>query len=44
MYAVQIDIIADNYFASNRNPMLMRVLQSTIIADNYFASNRNYLL
>ena len=34
-------IIADNYFASNRN-LKNRLLKIVfIIADNYFASNRN---
>ena len=34
-------IIADNYFASNRNEAAISLTEEAIIADNYFASNRN---
>ena len=34
-------IIADNYFASNRNSLGLHFIEPLIIADNYFASNRN---
>ena len=40
--AFLIDIIADNYFGSNRNLLLEILLNLDIIADNYFGSNRNY--
>ena len=37
-------IIADNYFASNRNFFVTPDELAKIIADNYFASNRNTAL
>ena len=40
--AFLIDIIADNYFGSNRNYNLLTPSKSGIIADNYFGSNRNH--
>jgi len=36
-------IMADNYFASNRNKKFKIEKLDKIIADNYFASNRNRL-
>ena len=38
-----IDIIADNYFGSNRNSLQQQKICLCIIADNYFGSNRNPL-
>ena len=35
-------IIADDYFASNRNYLNVVDVAVIIIADDYFASNRNY--
>ena len=35
------EIIADNYFESNRNDSGNNSFFTVIIADNYFGSNRN---
>ena len=40
LYAFSL-IIADDYFASNRNFIYIGIWLCNIIADDYFASNRN---